>query len=237
MVVSGSTLSNNEKGAEEGSRLKMISKAPLQKRVGAAVALLMFFVMMTPCAMAKAKEAPTQSATVIAHLPLSGPAVNQMFLQQEGSKQYLYIQQASKQAYTVIDVTKPDRPNVTNRMVLPSKGSGAKLQMLGGGIALAAAPETSGTSGSRHELVQARPQGTTDAARPTESVRVLDLSDPKNPRTLQIFEGVTSVLADDARKLIYITNADGLWVLKHKETHVLPPCDSGSAFNPIADCQ
>lgn len=210
-----------------------------QKGVGPAVALMLVFFVMTPCATAKDKEkaAPTQSATVIAHLPLSGPAVNQMFLQQEGSKQYLYIQQAAKPAYTIIDVTKPYRPNVTNRMVLPSKGSGARLQMLGGGIALAAAPESSGTAGSRHELVQARPQGTTDAARPTESVRVLDLGDPKNPRTLQTFEGVTSVLADDARNLIYITNADGLWVLKHKETHVLPPCDSGSAFNPIADCQ
>jgi hypothetical protein len=209
----------------------------LRKGVGVAVALLMFFVTMTPCAMAKAKEAPAQSATVIAHLPLSGPAVNQMFLQQEGSKQYLYIQQAAKPAYTVIDVTKPDRPNVTNRMVLPNKGSGARLQMVGGGIALAEAPENSGTAGSRHELVPARPQGAGDAARPTESLRVLDLSDPKNPRTLQTFEGVTSVLADDARKLIYITNSDGLWILKHKEIHAQPPCDSGSAFNPIADCQ
>jgi hypothetical protein len=217
--------------------VKIISTAILQKNAGVAVALLMFFVMMTPCAMAKAKEAPTQSATVIAHLSLPGPAVNQMFLQQEGSKQYLYIQQTSKQAYTVIDVTKPDRPNVTNRMVLPNKGSGARLQMVGGGIALAEAPESSGTSGSRRELVPARSQGAADAARPTESVRVLDLSDPKNPRTLQTFEGVTSVLADDARKLIYITNADGLWVLKHNEKHPMPPCDSESAFSPIADCQ
>ena len=195
------------KGAEEGSRLKSISKASWQKRIRAAVALVAFLGLTMQCAMAK--EAPAQSATVIAHLPLPGPAVNQMFLQQEGSKQYLYIQQAAKPAYTIIDVTKPYRPNVTNRMVLPSKGSGARLQMLGGGIALAAAPESSGTAGSRHELVQARPQGTSDAAHPTESVRVLDLSDPKNPRTLQTFEGVTSVLADDARKLIYITNATG----------------------------
>src|SRR5580704_14960256 len=126
-VVSGSTLSNNEKGAEEGSRLKSISKASWQKRIRAGVALGAFLGLTLQCAMAK--EAPAQSATVIAHLPLPGPAVNQMFLQQEGSKQYLYIQQTSRPAYTVIDVTKPDRPNVTNRMVLPSKGSGARLQM------------------------------------------------------------------------------------------------------------
>jgi hypothetical protein len=215
--------------------LKRISKASWQKRIGAGVALGAVLGLTMQCAMAK--DAPAQSATVIAHLPLSGPAVNQMFLQQEGSKQYLYIQQAAKPAYTVIDVTKPDHPNVTNRMVLPNKAPGARLQMVGGGIALAEAPENSGTAGSRHELVPARPQGAGDAARPTESLRVLDLSDPKNPRTLQTFEGVTSVLADDARKLIYITNSDGLWILKHKEIHAQPPCDSGSAFNPIADCQ
>jgi hypothetical protein len=185
--------------------------------------------------MAKNKEAPAQSATVIAHLSLPGPAVSQMFVQQEGNKQYLYIQQTSKQAYTVIDVSKPDRPNITNRVVLPNNDSGAKLQMVGGGLALAEAPD-SASAGTRHELVPAKPPRA-DASHPTESVRVLDLSDPKNPRTLQTFEGVTSVLADDTRKLIYIANSEGLWILKHTEKRTLPPCDSESAFSPITDCQ
>ncbi len=36
-------------------------------------------------------------AKVVAHLPFSG-GVRQMFLQQEGRKQYLYVQQSSQQA-------------------------------------------------------------------------------------------------------------------------------------------
>lgn len=216
--------------------MKSIDKGTWQKWTGAEVALLAVLGLLMPCAMARNKEAPAQSATVISHLQIPGPAVNQMFVQQEGNKEYLYIQQASKQAYTIIDVTKPDRPNITNRVVLPNKGSGATLQMVGGGLALAEAPDSS-SAGARHELVPARPQAAAETSRPTESVRVLDLSDPKNPRTLQTFEGVTSVLADDTRKLIYITNGDGLWILKHAEKHALPPCDSESAFSAIADCQ
>jgi hypothetical protein len=69
-------------------------------------------------------------------------------------------------------------------------------------------------------------------------VRVLDMSDPANPRTLQTFDGVTSVLADDSRSLIYIANGDGLWVLRHRQVRPpLPQCDSESVFSPIADCQ
>jgi hypothetical protein len=71
-----------------------------------------------------------------------------------------------------------------------------------------------------------------------ESVRVLDISDPANPRTLQTFEGVTSILAEDSRSLIYIANGEGLWILRHMQARPpLPKCDSESVFSPIADCQ
>ena len=94
-----------------------------------------------------------------------------------------------------------------------------------------------------HELSPAKPQAGSGTAAPrTESIRVLDLSDPKNPRTLQTFDGVTNVLAEDARNLIYITNSEGLWILQHNPNREsrkrsLPPCDSESVFSPIVDCQ
>ena len=67
---------------------------------------------------------------------------------------------------------------------------------------------------------------------------MLDLSDPANPKTLQTFDGVTSILADDGRRLIYITNGDGLWILNHKqERPPLRPCGSEDAFSAISDCQ
>jgi len=104
--------------------------------------------------------------------------------------------------------------------------------MVGGGIALAETPESAQNASTRHVVTPAP----NSPKRPTESVRILDLSDPKNPRTLQTFQGVTSILADDTRKLIYITNGEGLWVLRHKHTEPEPVCDSESVFSPIANC-
>jgi hypothetical protein len=97
---------------------------------------------IVPSAIAKHKpEKPADSATVVAHLLLPGAAVSQIFLQGHGSKQYLYIQQASEQGLTIVDVTKPFRANVVNRVNLPNKPSGEQLQMVGAGLAIAEAPD------------------------------------------------------------------------------------------------
>src|ERR1700751_3976821 len=54
-------------------------------------------------------------ATVIAHLPLPQATGNQMLLQKENGKQYLYVQQSGKQGFMVVDVTKPEKPNLLKR--------------------------------------------------------------------------------------------------------------------------
>jgi hypothetical protein len=206
----------------------------------ATLVLLSFCAAIVPHAFAKEKAAkpPEQSAVVIGHLALTGPSVSQMFLQEQGSKQYLYVQQSSKEGYTVVDVTRPDKAKLVNRVSPPNQTSGGKLQMVGAGLALEETPDSSASGGVRHELSPAKAPGTPAGSRPTESVRILDLSDPANPRTLQTFQGVTSVLADDGRRLIYIANGDGLWILRHKQQRSAKPmCDSESVFSPIADCQ
>ena len=82
--------------------------------------------------------------------------------------------------------------------------------MVGDELDLAAAPDgDSGTVGG--------------SGYPTQSVRVLDLSDPANPRTLQSFSGVTSILADDEHNLIYIANNEGLWILRHEQEQAAFP--------------
>jgi hypothetical protein len=68
-------------------------------------------------------------------------------------------------------------------------------------------------------------------------VNVIDLSDPKHPRTIRTFNGVTSILPDDARKLVFITNNEGLWVLSHKQPYHVPLCTSEDVMNPNPDCQ
>jgi hypothetical protein len=87
------------------------------------------------------------------------------------------------------------------------------------------------------ETPQQKSGDVSSVSRPAESVRVLDVSDPMNTKTLQTFDGVTSILSETGH--IYLTNADGLWILRYNEyrRRQLPPCDSESVFSPIADCQ
>jgi hypothetical protein len=219
--------------------MKRIAKATPAGRRITAMALLTFVLATGTSVFAKKHDAktPEQSATVIAHLPLPGSPVSQTFLQQQGNKQYLYIQQTSKQDFMVVDVTQPEHPDVVKAAGSADKGSGEKLRMVGSGLALAETPDSSAAGGTRHELAPAK-AAPAAGDHPAESVRVLDLSDPANPRTLQTFDGVSSILADDARNLIYITNGDGLWILRHKQPKpATPKCDSESVFSPIADCQ
>jgi hypothetical protein len=209
----------------------------VSRKLGVVLALLALSTLLATRALANAKtQAPTEKASVIAHLSLPGTPVSQLLLREDGSKKYLYVQQTAKEGFTVIDVTQPEHPSVVKNVNLPAKGSDEKLEMLGSGMALAETPDSSSAGGTQHELSSAKSQTR------TESLRVLDLSDPKNPRTLQTFDGVTKVLAEDTRGLIYITNGEGLWILRHNpngenKKRSLPPCDSESVFSPVVDCQ
>jgi hypothetical protein len=127
-------------------------------------------------------------ARVIAHLPLSG-GIRQMFLQQEGKRQFLYVQQPPQQGVTVIDITKPERLKVVSQVPLEN------LTMVGSGLAISETPENSATVGA--SLATGNGEGPHGSG-VVESVRVLDVSDPAHPRTVQNFDGVTSILQDSA---------------------------------------
>lgn len=200
-----------------------------------AVTIWAFLCILAPFCRAEDKPAQsgTQRASVIAHLPIEGAPVTQLFVQEEGGKQYLYVRQASQSAYTIVDVSHANKPKIVKRDT-SQPGGGQRLQMIGGGIALSETPDSAGTGGVRHELAPTK----APAANSPQSLRVLDMSDPANPKTLQTFEGVTSVLADDSRDLIYIANSEGVWILRHVQGRPpRPRCDSESVFSPIADCQ
>src|SRR5579864_6167663 len=113
-------------------------------------------------------------ATVIAHLPLPQATGNQMLLQKENAKQYLYVQQASKQGFMIVDVTKPEKPNLLKRTAQSDQATSGDLDMVSPNVAIAQAPEKT-------------PSTLTSNNHPTEIVRVLDLSDPRNPKTLETF--------------------------------------------------
>lgn len=192
------------------------------------------FVLFAIAGTAAAKDEPLKPtdvpATVIAHLPLPQATGNQMLLQKENGRNYLYVQQASKQGFMVVDVTKPEKPNLLKRTAETSQATAGNLEMVSPNIAIAEAPEK-------------KPSTLTSSSHPSETVRILDLSDPHNPKTLQEFAGVTSLLPDGGHALIYLTNPDGLWILRYNRPGLLepakkkPPCDSNAEIMAMPpDC-
>jgi len=194
----------------------MVRKFLLPICAGAALALISPIFLTSPTrttAQDKTKNASKGKITVLANLPLPGAAVRQIFLQQDKGKRYLYLQQ--RVHFILVDVTDPKNPRIVERG--PSEG---KLTDVGAGLAIAVQGDQSDPGNV-----------------PTQTVRLVDLSDPKNPHTAKKFEGVTSMYSDDGRQLIYITNGDGLWIIKHSETYRLPLCNSDSEENPVAECR
>ncbi|MBV8053394.1 MAG: hypothetical protein JOZ80_19550 [Acidobacteriaceae bacterium] len=189
------------------------------------------FVLTTPVSAKDQPPKPTDvPATVLAHLPLPQTTGGEMLLQKENGKNYLYVQQASKQGFMVVDVTKPDKPNLLKRAAGANQATSGNLQMVSPDVAIAEAPEKKSTT-------------LTSTNHPSETVRILDLTDPRNPKTLQEFSGVTSLLPDGAHGLIYLTNNEGLWVLRYNRPTTLEPtkhkpaCDSSTAIMAMPpDC-
>jgi hypothetical protein len=154
-----------------------------------------------------------------------------MLLQKEKGKVYLYIQQAAKQGFMIVDVSKPELPTLLKRTAESNQATSGNLEMVSPEIAIAEAPEKTPTTLASN-------------GHPTETVRVLDLSDPKNPKTLETFNKVTSLLPDGGHGLIYLTNNDGLYVLRYSHpsrfepAKTKPPCTSESEIQAMPpDCQ
>jgi hypothetical protein len=192
-------------------------------------------LLALPAVLASASE-PTVSkptdvpATVIAHLPLPQATGSQMLLQKDNGKQYLYVQQAAKQGFMIIDVSKPEQPSLLKRTAEQTQATAGNLQIVSPDVAIAEAPEKTPTT-------------LTSSSHPTETVRVLDLSDPRNPKTLETFTKVTSLLPDGHHGLIYLTNNDGLWILRYDRPAPLepskkkPPCGSEAEIQAMPpDC-
>jgi hypothetical protein len=207
--------------------MKAVSKSFTQNHASAALVLLVCFAAISSSASAnhRAGKPALQPASVIAHLSLPGTSASQLVLQQHGSKQYLYVEQASREGFAIVDVTTPNQPNIVKREAWPNEAFAGKLHVVGGGIALAEAPETS----------------MVETVSRTESFKVLDLNDLANPRTILSLSGVTSTLADDARNLVYIANSDGLWILKLQPeppaSYAHRACLSEDATDEFASCQ
>ena len=172
-----------------------------------------------------------EQISVAGHLDLQGMQVKQMFVQQRGGKSYLLLRRADKNAFAIVNVTDPAKPALTDRDAL-REPAGAEVDLPGPGSALAIAfvPERGSAPAASVTPVSATTLS-------TETVRLIDLSDPRNPKTIKVFNKVTSVASDDGRKLIFLVNNEGLWIVSHHRNRPLPVCTSESEIESMPDCQ
>lgn len=209
--------------------MKVNVNTVIRNHRSAPLALVAFVAAMAPGAHAKHQPATPveQPATVVAHVRLEGSATNQMDLQENSGKQFLYIGANSNQGLTVVDVTNPGQPNVVKRLAWPNQISSGRLQLVSGGLGLAEGSD-SGSMAS-------------DPVPSTRTVKVLDLRDPANPRVILSFSGVTGTLNDEAHNLVYITNSEGLWIVRNNQALAASAkphtCSSDDAYNDVASCQ
>jgi hypothetical protein len=209
--------------------MRKVSPSTLRKKVAALLALV--FVLGATASTATPKHSPRKPATqptrLIAHLVLPGGPPSQIFLREQNGKKYLLIRQISEAGVTVVDVTKPTQPNIVKRTTWSNDTSSGNLEIVGGDLTLEETPESTGR--------------TLMSSNSKETVQILDLTDPTSPTVLESFSGVTSILNDAMHNLLYITNGDGLWILRQQTdgSTIAQPhrCLSEDALNEVASCQ
>jgi hypothetical protein len=146
-----------------------------------------------------APPAPQDEIEVVGHISLTGGAVKRFVTTQHYSSNYLYAEHDPGSSVTLIDVTKPTRPSVLADVSYPASGESGSLFAVAGTAALVA-------------------NGPTPAAgsAPPQNIRIMDFSDPLHPRVAREFAGVTAMDRDDRRGLIFVANAEGLWILHQR---------------------
>jgi hypothetical protein len=209
--------------------MKVIHGTTARKHIFGGLLLLGIFAATVPSADARhrAVKSSEQPAIVVGKVALPGAAASQIFSQEIGGKRYLYISGNSKEGFTLVDVTKPDKPGIIKRVAWPKEISSGRLQMVGGGLALVEGPDSTSLKA--------------DAPVSTSTVKVMDLSDPENPRVVLSFSGVTDTLEDGARNLVYITNGEELWILRNNQALAAADkphaCTSDDAYSDVASCE
>jgi hypothetical protein len=161
----------------------------------------------------KPKSPPQDSIEVVAHIALASGPVLRLLTTEHYSSHYLYAEHGAGAPVTLIDTTKANHPAVLAEVAYPS-GSDS-LVVVSGTAALV-------TSGG--------------APPPTapQTIRILDFSDPRNPKVAREFNGVTAINRDDRRGLIFLANSDGVWIL-HQSRADDPEVEKAYAHHVIYD--
>jgi hypothetical protein len=162
----------------------------------------------------KPKLPPQDSIEVVAHIALTTGPVLRLLTTEHYSSYYLYAEHGAGAPVTLIDTTKADHPAVLAEVAYPSTGSDSLVAVSG----TAALVSNSGAP------QPAAPQ----------TIRILDFSDPRNPKVAREFNGVTAINRDDRRGLIFLANPEGVWIL-HQSRAEDPEVEKAYAHHVLYD--
>jgi hypothetical protein len=147
----------------------------------------------------KTPEPPKDEIQVVGHVDLTGGAVTSFQVTQHYSSSYLYAERGSGQPVMLLDVTKPDKPAVLGDMAYATNGAQG-LMLVAGTAALSAST----------------PAAAQPPAGLAQTIRIMDFSDPKNPKAVREFTGVTAIARDDKRGLVFLADGSGIWILRQR---------------------
>jgi hypothetical protein len=130
-------------------------------------------------ASAKAKKAkpapkdPQDQIEVVGHIPPIGGPVTRFMVTKQNSRYYLYVEHEGGKDVTLVDISKTAQPLVLSEFSYPSGGGSETLFAMAGTAAL---------------IIQGSPSSADRAVTPpTQTVRIMDLSDPEHPSVTREF--------------------------------------------------
>lgn len=142
---------------------------------------------------------PKDEIEVVGHIPLTDGLVSRFLATQHYSSYYLYAEHNAGRTATLIDVTKTSQPAVLADVTLAPASGSDSLALVAGTAA----------------LVTSEPAASPAPAAP-QTITIMDFSDAQNPKVARVFAGVTAMSREDGRGLIFIANADGIWILHQR---------------------
>jgi hypothetical protein len=131
--------------------------------------------------------------TVESHIPVPGGPITQFTATRHYSRSYVYAERGPGQPATLLDVTNPAKPQILSKVAASSSAVAGNLVAVAGTAALSTSAGAVATP-------------------PAQTIRLMDFSDPSNPKVTQQFDGVTAV-EKLSNGLIMLANADGVWIL------------------------
>jgi hypothetical protein len=169
--------------------------------LSSSLVLVVLALILSPNAKCKDKQKkspprdPQDAIEVVGHLPPVGGAVTRFLSTPHYSSYYLYVEHEGGKNVTLVDVSKTKQPVVLADIPSAPNGGSASLFAVTGTAAL--------ISEQTANVPVMSPQ----------TIRIMDFSDPTQPKVAREFARVTAMSRDDQRGLIFLANPEGIWIL------------------------